>query len=125
MDSKNVVKISDFGVSKHVPDPSNDLIRGTEGTHQFCSPECLGVNGVDLYSGKAADIWSLGVCLYVYTFLRLPFSVVFVQPKEVDGTPVPAQDSAIVSLFNLIKEGAVDMKKERRTISPELEDLIN
>ena len=29
--------------------------------------------GSKLYSGRAADLWALGVCLHMWIFLRLPF----------------------------------------------------
>ncbi len=29
--------------------------------------------GVNVYSGRAADVWALGVCLYMWMYLKLPF----------------------------------------------------
>lgn len=100
--------------------PLADNITGTEGTRQFCSPECLGLTDEGpFYSGKASDIWSLGVCLYVYIYQRLPFNAIIEKnPKE--GVH---QDGALISLFNTIKEGKLTFYPER-VISEELQDLL-
>jgi len=44
------------------------------GTYQFMSPEALSSKDKKGFSGKAADIWSLGVTFYSFFFLELPFS---------------------------------------------------
>jgi calcium/calmodulin-dependent protein kinase kinase 2 len=75
MDDNGNILISDFGVSTQLENPEKYMIRGTEGTRHFCSPECLGTTGDVEYSGRSSDIWSLGVCLYVYIYLKLPFNV--------------------------------------------------
>ena len=53
---------------------NDDRLIGTEGTYHFMAPESLkstpGENG---YSGTKADIWSLGISLFSFTFLELPF----------------------------------------------------
>ncbi len=64
-------KIADFSVAKKVP-INNDTLFGIEGTYFFFSPEMINDNLIG-YSGKATDIWALGVCLYCYTFNELPF----------------------------------------------------
>ncbi|CAM6103590.1 unnamed protein product [Calypogeia fissa] len=63
------IKISDFGVS-HMLDHESDSIHGTAGTPAFLAPElCLGGE----CQGVAADIWALGVCLYVMVYGEIPF----------------------------------------------------
>lgn len=64
--------IGDFGVCKKVE--NDDRLIGTEGTYHFMAPESLkSTPGVLGYSGTKADVWSLGVSLFAYTFLELPF----------------------------------------------------
>lgn len=43
-------------------DPANDLLQDKRGCPAYVSPEILKAN--TKYSGKAADIWALGVILY-------------------------------------------------------------
>jgi len=50
----------------------NDMLSKTEGTYHFMSPECCDPD-CDSFSGKAADIWALGVTLYCMIFNILPF----------------------------------------------------
>lgn len=128
IDEKGTIKISDFGVSILSEDPENDLIKGTEGTRHYCSPECLGLTGQELYSGKASDIWSLGVCLYVYTFLKLPFSTNITASKVTgpDGeetTQATKKPGNIMNLFEMIKQGNFTLHD--REISENLSKLIN
>lgn len=43
-------------------DPAEDLLQDKRGCPAYVSPEILKANTT--YSGKAADMWSLGVILY-------------------------------------------------------------
>mmetsp|Transcript_18672 Transcript_18672/g.17787 ORF Transcript_18672/g.17787 Transcript_18672/m.17787 type:complete len:201 (+) Transcript_18672:250-852(+) len=65
------VKLGDFGVS-HLFEEDNDKISKTEGTYHFMAPECCDPD-VDSFSGKAADVWALGVTLYCMVYKFLPF----------------------------------------------------
>eukprot|EP00352_Strombidinopsis_acuminata_P000848 CAMPEP_0176342652 /NCGR_PEP_ID=MMETSP0126-20121128/3336_1 /TAXON_ID=141414 ORGANISM="Strombidinopsis acuminatum, Strain SPMC142" /NCGR_SAMPLE_ID=MMETSP0126 /ASSEMBLY_ACC=CAM_ASM_000229 /LENGTH=51 /DNA_ID=CAMNT_0017688171 /DNA_START=335 /DNA_END=490 /DNA_ORIENTATION=+ len=41
---------------------------------EFFAPECFKQNkGTQYYSGRAADIWALGLTVYVMVFNDLPF----------------------------------------------------
>ena len=42
------------------------------GTYHFFSPECCDPD-IEAYSGKATDVWSLGVTLFCFIFNELPF----------------------------------------------------
>ena len=52
-------------------DENNDKLSDKHGCPAYVSPEIL--NTIDSYSGKAADIWSIGVMLYTMLIGRYPF----------------------------------------------------
>ncbi|KAJ1966059.1 hypothetical protein GGI12_000324 [Dipsacomyces acuminosporus] len=64
------LRISDFGESVLLKQ-HGEKVRGTTGTPAFMAPELC--QGADEVSGEAADIWSLGICLYSFIYGRLPF----------------------------------------------------
>lgn len=53
-------------------DRDNDLLQDKRGCPAYVSPEILKVNAT--YSGKSADMWSLGVILYTMLVGRYPFN---------------------------------------------------
>jgi len=61
------LKLCDFGLSKLVA--PNGVMRVACGTLSYVAPEVLSLNGY----GKAADIWSIGVILYLLRRGKLPF----------------------------------------------------
>ena len=69
---EGTAKITDFGVSKLFKEGEDDALSKTEGTYHFMAPECCDPD-VDSFSGKAVDVWALGVTLYCMCFNRLPF----------------------------------------------------
>ncbi|KAI9143276.1 kinase-like domain-containing protein [Paraphysoderma sedebokerense] len=68
----NVVKIVDFGVSEMF-DKGKDIVEKTAGSPAFLPPE-LCSNNPQSISGKAADIWSMGVTLYCLSFGKMPYT---------------------------------------------------
>jgi serine/threonine protein kinase len=71
LSESNKLKLVDFGVSEMFKG-SNDSMHSTAGTPAFMAPElCVAHPGA--VSGKAADIWSMGVTLYCLVFGKLPF----------------------------------------------------
>ncbi|XP_031623529.1 tribbles homolog 2-like [Contarinia nasturtii] len=52
--------------------PNEDLLQDKRGCPAYVSPEILKAN--TMYSGKAADMWSLGVILYTMVVGRYPFN---------------------------------------------------
>ncbi|CAG9464317.1 unnamed protein product [Pedinophyceae sp. YPF-701] len=64
------VKLIDFGSSVVLPSSGDDTMQRTYGTPAFCAPE---IARGEAFSGRAADLWALGVTLYHFVFADLPF----------------------------------------------------
>lgn len=68
----DVLKIVDFGVSELFEKDSDFMTTKSAGSPAFLPPElCISAHG--RISGRAADIWSMGVTLYCLYFGRVPF----------------------------------------------------
>ncbi|KAG0301755.1 hypothetical protein BGZ98_008078 [Dissophora globulifera] len=66
------IKIVDFGVSEMFSKKGDDLTKKTAGSPAFMAPElCRHDHGE--VSGRATDVWSMGVTLYCIRYGRLPF----------------------------------------------------
>jgi len=101
------VKIADLGVSNEF-DGQDALLTNTAGTPAFTAPESISYKlGDDPYSGRAADIWSLGVTLYTLVFGKVPF-----------------HDENILALYNKIRTQELEFPDNGPEVSPELMDLI-
>lgn len=71
LDANDVLKIVDFGVSEMFS-KDDDRLKSSNGSPAFASPE-LSQAGFHDVSGKAADIWAMGVTLYAFIYGVLPF----------------------------------------------------
>ncbi|XP_034933461.1 CBL-interacting serine/threonine-protein kinase 9 [Populus alba] len=72
LDSRGVLKVSDFGLSALSQQLRGDgLLHTACGTPNYVAPEVLRDQG---YDGTASDVWSCGVILYVLMAGFLPFS---------------------------------------------------
>jgi len=71
LDARDVLKIVDFGVSEMFT-KGDDHLRSLSGSPAFTSPE-LSQTGIPNVSGKAADIWAMGITLYALVYGILPF----------------------------------------------------
>ncbi|XP_062897151.1 tribbles homolog 3 [Mobula hypostoma] len=80
----------------------DDSLMDKHGCPAYVGPEIL--NGKQSYSGKAADIWSLGVVLYTMLVGRYPF-----------------QDTEPAALFNKIRRGLFTIPE---SLSPKARCLI-
>ncbi|KAG7243108.1 hypothetical protein INR49_016483, partial [Caranx melampygus] len=98
------VKIADFGVSNEF-EGTDALLSSTAGTPAFMAPEMM-TEQEQRFSGKALDVWAMGVTLYCFVFGKCPF-----------------YDEYILSLNNKIKNKPVEFP-ETPVISNELKELI-
>ena len=99
----DVLKIVDFGVSEMFEKQSEMLTAKSAGSPAFLPPELCIVKHGDV-SGKAADIWSMGVTLYCLKFGRIPF-----------------EKPGIFELFESIKNDDFSLEEES---DEEFRDLI-
>uniref|UniRef100_A0A8C3XLC0 Calcium/calmodulin dependent protein kinase kinase 1 n=1 Tax=Chelydra serpentina TaxID=8475 RepID=A0A8C3XLC0_CHESE len=98
------VKIADFGVSNQFE--GNDAqLSSTAGTPAFMAPEAISDSGKS-FSGKALDVWAMGITLYCFVYGKCPFI-----------------DEYILSLHNKIKNKVVEFP-EGPQISEEVKELI-
>ncbi|KAL7838193.1 hypothetical protein AOLI_G00265970 [Acnodon oligacanthus] len=98
------VKIADFGVSNQF-EGNDALLSSTAGTPAFMAPETLSDNRKS-FSGKALDVWAMGVTLYCFVFGKCPFI-----------------DEYILALHNKIRSKPVEFP-EKPTVSEGLRNLI-
>ncbi|CAO3612882.1 unnamed protein product [Mucor fragilis] len=73
LSDNNILKIVDFGVSEMFV-KGDDALKSTAGSPAFMPPELCTADRGEPISGKAADIWSMGVTLYCLVHGRVPFS---------------------------------------------------
>ena len=64
------VKLADFGVAREFRDGDSSMISETQGTYHFYAPEmCSG----DKFDAWGADVWAIGVTLFIFATCRLPW----------------------------------------------------
>lgn len=123
LDGEKRLKISDFGLSTLYTSSSSseslssrkNLLHTTCGTPSYVAPEVLEDEG---YDGKSADIWSIGVILYVLCAGYLPFDEktlpVLFEKIQTANYSVPLHFSQ--SLRNLLSTILVTDPKSRSSI---------
>ena len=100
----DVLKIVDFGVSEMFEKESAMLTAKSAGSPAFLPPElCVAKHG-DI-SGKAADIWSMGVTLYCLRFGQIPF-----------------EEPGVLQLYESIKKDNVDW--DMKDVDDNFKDLM-
>lgn len=100
----DVLKIVDFGVSEMFEKSSEMKTAKSAGSPAFLPPElCVAKHG-DI-SGKAADIWSMGITLYCLRFGRIPF-----------------EKPGVLELYESIKNDKFELESGNST--PEFCDLM-
>jgi len=119
------VKIADLGVSDEFDGP-DALLTNTAGTPAFTAPESLSqqTNSTP-YSGKAADIWSLGVTLYCLVVGKVPFqgeNVPTVYEKiKTEDIEVPDIINLSTELRDLLEQMLIKDPLDRITL-PQIKD---
>lgn len=103
LDDKGRVQIADFGVCNQF-EGVDALLSGTAGTPAFVAPEALSDNRSE-YSGKAVDVWAMGVTLYTFVVGNVPF-----------------HDPSVLILYNKIRNQPVVFPSH---LSTELQDLLS
>ncbi|KAI8638243.1 kinase-like domain-containing protein [Parasitella parasitica] len=89
LSKENVLKIVDFGVSEMFV-KGNDKLKKSAGSPAFMAPElCTARHGE--VSGKATDIWSMGVTLYCMIYGKTPFT-----------------SGNLLELYEMIKEAPIE-----------------
>ncbi|XP_044740546.1 protein kinase 3-like isoform X2 [Chrysoperla carnea] len=114
------LQIADFGVCNEFHG-SDAFLSNTAGTPAFTAPEALGE--LAMFSGKAADIWSMGVTLFAFVYGKVPFydENILALYSKIRHDPVEFPESPKISdtLKELITKMLVKDPKERLTI-PEI-----
>lgn len=104
----DVLKIVDFGVSEMFEKQSEMLTAKSAGSPAFLPPElCVAKHG-DI-SGKAADIWSMGVSLYCLRYGRIPFEKeqmleLYEAIKNDEPDCQPVEDQTFIDLIHKVLE---------------------
>ncbi|EPB86469.1 CAMKK/CAMKK-META protein kinase [Mucor circinelloides 1006PhL] len=99
----NVLKIVDFGVSEMFV-KGNDKLKKSAGSPAFMAPElCIAKHGE--VSGKATDLWSMGVTLYCMIYGKTPFV-----------------SSNLLELYEMIKDAPIEYGDD---LSDNLLDLFH
>ncbi|XP_062844684.1 calcium/calmodulin-dependent protein kinase kinase 1 [Trichomycterus rosablanca] len=115
------VKIADFGVSNQF-EGNDALLSSTAGTPAFMAPETLSDNRKS-FSGKALDVWAMGVTLYCFVYGKCPFideyilalhNKIRIKPVEFPETPPISE-----GLKNLIIR-MLDKNPDNRITIPEI-----
>ncbi|CAP28809.2 Protein CBR-CKK-1 [Caenorhabditis briggsae] len=92
------VKIADFGVSCEF-EGIDAFLSGTAGTPAFMAPEALTEGANHFYSGRAQDIWSLGITLYAFVIGTVPFvdNYIIALHKKIKNDPIIFPEAPVLS----------------------------
>ncbi|XP_049721235.1 calcium/calmodulin-dependent protein kinase kinase 2 isoform X3 [Elephas maximus indicus] len=115
------IKIADFGVSNEFKG-SDALLSNTVGTPAFMAPESLSETR-KIFSGKALDVWAMGVTLYCFVFGQCPFMderIMCLHSKiKSQALEFPDQPDIAEDLKGLITR-MLDKNPESRIVVPEI-----
>jgi serine/threonine-protein kinase Chk2 len=114
--ANGTAKISDFGLARHASSQSENNFRTYCGTPHYFAPEMfkLQKQQVDGY-GKAVDVWSLGVILYIIVSGKPPFDDENLGEQVVNGTFEFDGPE-----FECVSDDAKDLISRLMTVDPKL-----
>ncbi|KAG1453007.1 hypothetical protein G6F46_009325 [Rhizopus delemar] len=115
----DVLKIVDFGVSEMFV-KGNDKLKKSAGSPAFMAPElCVAKRGE--FSGRATDIWSMGVTLYCLIYGKTPFmsSNLLELYDQIKEAPIEYGDNIDNTLLDLFQR-ILDRNPETRITMQEL-----
>ncbi|PHH86534.1 hypothetical protein CDD83_10096 [Cordyceps sp. RAO-2017] len=117
----DVLKVVDFGVSEMFAKSDDMVTAKSAGSPAFLPPELCGKHRE--VSGKAADIWSMGVSLFCLKYGRLPFNrpgilEIYEAIKSDRPDVPPGEDPNFLDLMDRI----LDKDPDRRITMAELRD---
>ncbi|CAG8495758.1 5480_t:CDS:10 [Gigaspora rosea] len=123
LSAEGILKIVDFGVSETFTQ-GNDKMKKSAGSPAFMAPELCVANRGEI-SGKAADIWSMGVTLYCLIFGRLPFVkdnvIDLFESIKNDDITIPEGSNPDADLVDLLHK-VLEKNPENRIIIAELRE---
>ncbi|OUC47453.1 kinase domain protein [Trichinella nativa] len=114
------VKITDFGVSREFTG-LDAFLTGTAGTPAFMAPESLTEDEDHFYSGRAQDIWSLGVTLFSLVYgdvpFKAPYSIILYKKIKTEPLCFPEKPEVNDSLKDLLIKILQKEPEKRYTLS--------
>ena len=117
---EDVLKVVDFGVSEMFEKHSEMLTAKSAGSPAFLPPELCVVKHGDI-SGKAADIWSMGVTLYCLKYGRIPFERAGIfDLYEAIRQELPALDGESDESFQDLMSKMLEKNPAKRIKMPDL-----
>uniref|UniRef100_A0A3Q3JUM4 calcium/calmodulin-dependent protein kinase n=1 Tax=Monopterus albus TaxID=43700 RepID=A0A3Q3JUM4_MONAL len=111
------VKIADFGVSKEF-EGMDAVLSSTVGTPAFMAPETM-TEHKQSFSGKALDVWAMGVTLYCFVFGKCPFYDEYIVSLHNKIRNKPVEFPEINELKDLTEQ-MLDKNPETRITIPEI-----
>jgi serine/threonine protein kinase len=99
------LKLADFGVSQLFPEHAEERGQhgGSASTPAFTAPEIINREHGE-YHAKNADIWAMGVTLFVFAFGRLPFnadnSFLMYECIDADAVVIPCDDAGTCPMLS-------------------------
>lgn len=114
LDSMFNWKVADLGVALDVSD-SNGFTDSRRGTSSYMAPEVYYLLPTETFDAYKADIYSLGICLYVMVFGEFPL-------KD-DCEDSTLYDTETIGGITGLK-CSIDCKKKWEQISTELQELL-
>jgi MAP/microtubule affinity-regulating kinase len=107
---KNVqVKVADFGLSQAFNGPNGQALKTQCGTPNYMGPEFTG----ETYEGAPADIYAMGVMLFLITQAQFPFSQANdVHYRRLHRNPAKAMNDRKIEIEETLLDLIVGMTKE-------------